>query len=134
MKEDMEFEDISVGIDHIDHEHVHLIRLLLDMLEALKGNAPTDTLLEKCSVLIKETRYHHDVEERLMLKVFFPDTEAHIGQHMKCLEYYNQLVKQIKSDDRANAAASVNYLLEWKRYHIQEADKKIADFLMTKPA
>lgn len=124
----------TTGIEAIDDEH-RLMLVHMDELECLlKTKTNTTAMLECCNRLFNTIRNHYDHEERLMLKHFFPDTEAHIGQHMNFLSMLGKLVQLIREEQFDTGLSTLTFLMNWKSSHIMDADKKYADFIKTKSA
>ena len=125
----------ETGLHAIDDEHKLLLIHIEELAYLLKKEHPeTDELLNCCNRLFTAVRSHYDHEEKLMLKHFFPDTEAHIGQHMQFLIMIGKLIQLIKDKEYPSALSNLEFLMKWKWEHIKDADKKYADFIQTKPA
>lgn len=123
----------QIGITAIDDGHVRMLIQIQEMDDLLKSSDDNSRILDCCNRIFSTVLAHYDSEERLMLKHFYPYTESHIGQHMNFIHMLGKLVQLIKNEEYETALSTLNFIRSWKLNHINEADKKYADFINTKP-
>lgn len=124
----------KTGISAMDEQHSTLLALTDKLLKSLNSDTTKETLLLQCSALVSATRLHFDDEERLMLKHFYPDTEAHIGLHMNHKNILASLISHIRGDQLTMARDTLVYLSRWHLDHINDADHKYADYIQSQSA
>lgn len=117
------------GFQEIDQQHQQILQTIGSLKDQLNASHSKDQCLKSCRYLIDILRNHYDVEERLMLKYFYPDTEGHIGQHMHYLNLLGKLIKLIKEGDILSAQNTLKFMETWYLDHLLDADRKYTDFI-----
>ena len=117
------------GFSQMDEQHDGILQIIDILVQQLADEEPLNQCLESCTTLINALRQHYDDEERFMLKSFYPDTEGHIGQHMTYLNHFSKLVNLIQTSHYALALSTLKFMRSWILDHMNDADKKYADFI-----
>lgn len=124
----------TIGIEEIDADHMKIIEVMEEIKVAVIDRQSDNEIAHLCNRLISVSRQHFDQEERLMLKYFYPDTEAHIGQHMAYINIIGTLIKNLKEAQYSFAIETLKYLANWFLHHIKDADGHYAKFIAEKIA
>lgn len=117
------------GFILMDQQHDEILEIIAVLTQYLSTNESQSLCLESCSSLVNALRQHYDDEERFMLKSFYPDIEGHIGQHMAYLNHFGKLVSLIRSNQLPLALSTLKFMRSWILDHMNDADKKYADFI-----
>jgi hemerythrin-like metal-binding protein len=121
--------DLHVGHEEIDEQHAALFDTVNRLHEALRAGRSRQELGDILSFLHTYTVTHFHAEEALMEASSYPGLPAHRTLH-------HELAQQVKDLDIKYAAGSMtlsimtmHFLRDWLSHHIQEEDRKLADFL-----
>lgn len=128
LKNDLYMLDIQT----MDAQHIEIHTIAHNLETLFQNTTDSKKLLAACNDLVIASRKHFDSEERLMLKYFYPDTEAHIGLHMTYTNILATLIGNIKGGFKSEAKDTLTYLLAWHRDHIRQADKQYAQYIQGK--
>ena len=120
---------LQTGIFKMDQQHKEIFLVAQSLSDAFQTLQTKEALLPICNRLFNVCRQHFDEEERLMLKFFYPHTEAHIGLHMDHTIILANLINNIKSDAYSDAMDTLAYLIKWHEDHISDADQHYADYI-----
>lgn len=128
MTEEIKSPLYITGYTIIDQQHLELLALmdrLIINIESQGEQATTDALFNH---ITQELRQHFDIEERLMLKLMYSDTDAHIGLHMKCLRIVTKLIYQSTYGKPDASLKPAYFLRAWLLDHFNSADKHYTEF------
>ncbi len=127
-------DKIIIGIETIDTDHDRLLELMEAIKVATIDRESSVNISQLCTQLVSLSRNHFDDEERLLLKYFYPDTEAHIGQHMTYMNIVATLINNLKEEQYSYAIETLQYLANWFVHHISDSDQRYAQFINNKIA
>lgn len=124
-------ETLLVGFKEIDDDHKILVDLINKLHVSANGPFANAEVLKNLDELVEYTSWHFRHEERLMRAHNYPDMTSHMAQHEALILKATQTREQfINLDD--NVLNDLNALLKnWLIHHIQNVDKKLANFLKT---
>jgi hemerythrin len=115
---------LATGIASIDAQHQQLVVYVNDLYDAMtqkKGREVTGKILTQ---LVDYTVKHFAHEEQWFAKAGYPDTQAHVKEHV-------DLTNQVKAFGAAFASGKatvdselMNFLRSWLMNHIMKSDKK----------
>ena len=120
---------LDIGIAEIDAQH----RQLHALLERLKQSTDkcygfaADAILAE---LVIQTRIHFAVEESLMRLLFFPDTEAHVEEHLRLTEQLEKLRKRAQDFEVADGLS--NFIQTWLIDHVNSFDREFVGHFIAK--
>jgi len=138
-----EWEDrFSVGVAEMDDQHQRLISLINELHESAQPDrernprtAAARELVTIASVLDKMIAYayHHlEDEEAYMVELGYPGYDKHKRDHKE----FTDRIRSFKSDfDEGRAVVSaeiMQFLQDWWRSHILDADKEYGPFFNEK--
>ncbi|MBL7004708.1 MAG: bacteriohemerythrin [Gammaproteobacteria bacterium] len=127
-------DDLSVGIEDIDHDHKRLINLINNLQTAVLYPAGESYERQALKDLIDYTVYHFDREEELMQKYDYPDFDAHQQTHKNMIEKVNNYVDRYESDSEEAIGELLKFLKIWLIKHIAGTDQEYSDHIKQKMA
>lgn len=124
------------GIKEIDLQHKKIFNCLNDLNVALEQLAEKEKILKLINRLDFYTTTHFDTEESYMLKLEYEKYD----EHKKIHEYFKEVYNKIKNNYLYKKNKSVYVLAvhltctlaEWLKYHFENEDKELAEFLKNK--
>jgi hemerythrin len=126
-------EEYSVGVREIDDHHRQLFSLLNSNLKSvIENNGELKTIAADVKELQEYAVTHFKAEEKLFLKINYPDAPAHIDEHKIFRKELHKLdTLADKTDDLARLKLLL-FLSTWFTKHIITADKKYVPYLTEK--
>lgn len=129
-------DKMSVGSESLDNDHRTLLGLINQLHNHLDAtpldHAALDAVFDE---LLAYTRYHFEVEERLMKLCRYPDYEVHRELHAALTDEVERLVAGFRADPaRFKPRKAYDFLSDWLMKHILREDMKYRPFLQNKPA
>jgi hemerythrin-like metal-binding protein len=125
-------EEYYVGIDFADVQHKQLVDIINRLHQALVNGEGRTVIGRTLNQLIRYTKAHFAVEEKILQSCGYPDFLAHRMEH-ECLTYaVFEFYQKLMSDDVCMTAHSVDFLKDWLGEEILNVDKKFAPFLRSK--
>ncbi len=127
--------DLSVGVEHIDDQHKILFKKANDLFEAGKERRAKEYINTMLDFLDDYTKQHFKDEEAYMEKISYPQIAAHKRAHAG---FVNDLAKLKSEYDKSggNIVVIVNankFVINWITNHINTMDKKIGEYVRTRP-
>ena len=121
-------ESYSVGVEHLNKQHMTLINQINLLHEAMKVGKGKETITEILDNLINYTATHFKSEEKLFSQYNFPDTEKHVVEHTTFVEE----VLTFKEDfDKGRIMVTfevMDFLKNWLIKHILGSDMEYKTF------
>jgi hemerythrin len=125
-------EKYYVGIAFADVQHKQLVDIINRLHQALVDGKGRKVVGKNLDDLIRYTRAHFAVEEKVLQSCGYPDFLAHHSEH-ECLAYdVLEFYQRIMSEDSSLSAHSVDFLKDWLGEEILDVDMKFAPFLKGK--
>jgi len=122
-------DNLSVGIESIDKQHIKLINLINNLYDAMsegKGSQIIELILKE---MIDYTDYHFNYEEKLFDKCNYQNTKEHILEHEKFKDQVSDFYVKFQSGNKYFSINLVNFLTDWLKNHIMISDKKYAPYI-----
>jgi len=116
------------GIREIDQDHRHLVDLLNESYEALKGGAAADQMQSVVDELVRYADYHFSCEEQLMVAASYPDYAEHKKEH----EIFTDRATEFQNcfeNGEVPAIAILSFLSNWITHHFLKTDVKFGAFV-----
>lgn len=123
-------DELSVGIEIIDKQHMILIRAINLLALAVQHNSSRDLMSEIFKTLVDYTDTHFAYEEELFDRFGYPETEDHKAKHRALLHRVLDLKKRWEAGESQIGAEVLKFLVDWLRNHILGTDKKYSGFLV----
>ena len=122
-------DSYNVNDKEIDRQHQRLVAMLNELHDSMMrgdGNRIMGNLLEN---LIKYTKTHFVMEEKLMLTSGYPGFSAHKAEHDALAAQVVKLFAEWKSGRVALSVTVLTFLKDWLQGHIVGSDTKLAAHL-----
>lgn len=123
-------EKYSVGVSELDEQHKQLIKILVELYEAMQAQKANEILGQIISKLVNYTKVHFSTEEKYMQQNNYPGFLEQKREH----ENFTAKVLAFKSDfDSGKTAMTVSitaFLKDWLTNHILLSDKKYSPYLV----
>lgn len=121
-------EGLCVGVDQIDEEHKHFIRILDRFNHAETQGLPADELYAMLVEVVLYTEEHFTNEEALMEAVGYPAADEHRMQHDLAETEVHRLASGTASEEEIRKTLG-RFILNWLILHIQSSDQKFGAWL-----
>jgi hemerythrin-like metal-binding protein len=126
-------EEYSVGVRELDDHHRELFSLLDSNLKSvIDKNENSNTIVADSKKLQEYAVTHFEAEEKLFLKIKYPDTIAHIQEHEEFRKELQKLDTLAHGTDDLARLKLLLFLSTWFTKHIITADKKYIPYLTEK--
>lgn len=123
-------EDLSVGVDLIDKQHMILVRAINLLGKGVQVGCTKELMAAIFDTLADYTVTHFAYEEELFQLFDYPATEAHKHEHAALLNRVTALKKKWESGETEIGQEVLNFLVNWLKKHILGSDKKYGPFLV----
>ncbi len=124
--------EYNFGIDEIDKQHQKLVALINKQHKYMKQQRGGKNSDEIIGELTDYCTYHFDYEEKLLGKYGYPESESHRQNHKDLVDQVNKF-KALRAEGSASVPIDLmNFLTDWLRTHILDADKAYVPFLKDK--
>ncbi len=127
-------DELSVGIEEIDRQHMELVALLNELHVAITEHRASGACLDILDKLIEYTRVHFTVEESLFRILGYPGYGPHKQEHEKLIEQIMGLQRKLKNESGNVTFELLHFLRGWLTHHILGTDKAYVPFLLSKGA
>ncbi|MDR2094125.1 MAG: bacteriohemerythrin [Treponema sp.] len=120
----------SVGIPVIDKQHKELVKMTNDLFLGCERTELTVVYFMKAiQKAVNYSKIHFATEEKYMLKVNYPEYEAHKKEHTA---FVTEVLNQIKLFEQGKTAplSFALFLKNWLLNHIAISDKKYSSYLI----
>ncbi len=118
--------EYETGYDRIDWEHMVFLDLVSEFVSEAEGNGEHTLLLRLAHEVYKYADFHFFSEERVMVKLSYPEAEHHRQVHKALLEELRVFIDSL-SIDRYQAEPMARFLVRWFLSHTANEDHKLAD-------
>lgn len=123
-------EKLSTEVLSLDHQHVELINLFNDFVEAVETDQPKEDICQLFETLLTHTKRHFEYEEQIMENIGFKDFYIHKSYHDSLLKDALLVLDDLKNNAAPeDIAASVTFLRALVVKHMVEQDLKIGKFI-----
>lgn len=121
--------EYETGIAEIDNQHKRLVEIINSIIEKLHSMKANSILLDILIELIEYSDYHFRSEEKLLIKINYPDYNSHRNEHIIFMEKLTKFGEDYSSG-KANVIINVlKFLQSWLNNHILEVDLKYAEYI-----
>jgi hemerythrin len=124
MENDIDEENLTLGLTSVDHAH----RVLLDALADLAQVSDLE-FVRNYPPLVAAIERDFEEEEALMDKAGVTSFKPHLEQHARMLSALHHAAPHVLEGDIAPGREAVVLLGQWLVFHISTMDKALADAL-----
>ncbi len=126
-------DELVVGLQEIDDEHKELFSLFQSLSSDISEDKDIKIVESAVAYLDEYTQGHFEKEERYMKDFKYPDRQEleHKKEHKKFIKDFSRLKTHLrkKGDTSLWSMKLEEFVRDWFVSHIQETDKKLAEFL-----
>lgn len=130
-------DDLSVGIDVIDKQHMRIVEYINELTQAIEGNSPNrrKIILDILNDTIDYTESHFGFEEAMMEDAGYPFLRAHRKVHELFVHKVVTLKTQLENGEDI-AVELRDALSRWLLNHIRNEDADYSKWVVAldKPA
>ncbi len=124
-------ESYSVGNAALDSDHRILITLLVQLHDAMDTGQSRDVVGSIINALAEYVDHHFQREEVILLRVGYPDTDAHCNAHRVLAAKVATIRDRWLAGEReALGDEVVDLLKKWLTEHIMVADKSYSPWVV----
>lgn len=120
-------DEYSIGLNTIDEQHKKLIRIINDLLVAMKSGKGKEVVGSAIDNLLSYTNEHFGFEEKVFARINYPEVSEHLNLHKSFVDK----IKGFKVDHEAGkillSMQIMNFLKDWLVKHIQGTDTRYVD-------
>lgn len=125
----MDWKDsYSVGVEHLDEQHMGLVNQINILHDAMKVGKAKATLTPILDKLIEYTATHFKSEEKLFEQYNFPDIEKHKVEHSSFVEEVLAFKRDFDKGRIMVTFEVMDFLKNWLIKHILGSDMDYKDF------
>ena len=128
-------ESLSVGVKSIDEQHKVWIEKLNTLSAAIASCQKTRHISRTLDFLMDYVEFHFAAEESFMTAKKYPAFSQHKSEHhqfrMTLMDLFVLAVKEDDAIDRLADSIS-KFQISWLKNHIQQTDRRFANFLRAK--
>ncbi|MGX9726908.1 MAG: bacteriohemerythrin [Candidatus Electronema sp. VV] len=121
-------ESLSVNVAEIDSQHRKLVAMINELHDAMKSGKGKDVMGRILSGLISYTDSHFKVEEKYFAQFKYPDTVAHVKEHVAFVKKVSDFRHDFESGRLTVSIDTLYFLRDWLQGHIKGTDKKYSAF------
>ena len=122
----------DVKVKLLNEQHQKLFDTLKELYGAMEDKSDKIALLRIINNLSLYIKQHLATEEALLEKYNYPDLEEQIEQHKLFINKIEEFKKDFEDNKFMLYFDMAIFLKTWIANHIEEIDKKYADFLNSK--
>jgi len=122
-------DKFSVGVDEIDRQHKHMMRLINNIDEVLVKGGNYESITPIVSELVDYAKTHFSYEEKLLKANNCPEFERHQKSHIQLHKELTDWQEKLKNCNPDMLKEMMTILRLWFPGHILSADKKHAEYL-----
>jgi hemerythrin len=122
--------EYETGYDRIDWEHRVFLDLVSEFVLAVDEGQEHTLILRLAHEIYKYADFHFFSEERVMVKIGYPDAEHHRQVHRALLEELRTFIESLATDG-CLADSLARFLVRWFLSHTANEDHKLADTVAT---
>jgi len=121
--------DYDLDIPQIDDQHRELVAMINELYAALKADDSGSIVDEILNRLLQYVEIHFETEETSMRENHYPELDGHIFLHEVLREEVLDLKKLQLQGGEVATFELLNFLAEWLKNHIANADKMFGKYL-----
>lgn len=120
----------ELGVEDIDLQHHYFANLINRLAQDFAVITDAKLRLSLLAELNAYARFHFVSEENLMARHGYPDADAHRALHLRLIDELSARETQmIMKNEPADAAAVLDFLVQWFLGHTTREDRAFADYL-----
>lgn len=125
-------DDLRVGNETIDSQHAGLYEAVNRLHDAMRNGRSREELGDILAFLHTYTLEHFQTEELFMRDKGYPSLESHKALHEGLVIQIKELEEKYAAGTMTLSIMTMHFLKNWLTSHIQDEDRKLAEFLRAK--
>jgi len=125
-------DELSVGVESIDHDHKKLINLINTLQTAVMYPSGESYERQALKEVVDYTIYHFKREEELMKECEYPDFETHKKTHIAMIEKINGFMEAYEQNSEGAICDLTRFLKVWLIEHIAGTDQQYMPYMEKK--
>lgn len=117
-------ESMSVGVEELDSQHRHLLRMFHGLEEAMKAGHGRDELVRLMHGLTEYAIEHFGAEERLMQTTKYLELAEHNAEHRQFIAQILEFNRKHKQGNVLLTTEMMLFLRDWIITHIRDTDQR----------
>lgn len=122
-------EAYNLGIPEIDRQHQQLVKLLNDLLMAMRDGQTQAVIDSIISGLLQYASMHFDTEEAYLERYDYPETDKHKQEHQGFTARIHELNTRLQQKKSGVALEAMEFMTDWLNQHIRGSDKLFLFYL-----
>ncbi|MGB5345506.1 MAG: hemerythrin family protein [Woeseia sp.] len=118
-------DEYSVGVQSMDDEHRHMIELINDVYEELRGHPDADSIEQFLGDVYHAIAAHFALEERLMREAAYAEYAAHKEDHEELLDQIRDMMDSVSRNGEQGLAMLEQRLSAWFGNHFATFDARL---------
>lgn len=118
--------NLEVGIDFIDQDHIQLIDVINEVYELIEVKAAAPQIAKAFNKLSAVTLSHFAHEEQKMAEIHYKYEVAHRAEHKKLINEFKMLKMKFDATNVLSETTSM-FLRDWLLKHIATVDAAFAE-------
>ncbi len=118
----------------MEREHAGQLSMFNDLKAAIRAGAPDTLVYALLDELVEHTNLHFLSEQLAMKLHAYEASESHLIEHERLLAEVQNLKQNLATATETDKQSLIEALRSWLIMHIQTADKKLAEYLLTRSA
>lgn len=122
-------DTLETGHAGIDADHKQLAGLFNRLRNALESGAENAFCTAVLDDIVRHTKAHFELEQRLMIQHRYPKSEQHAAEHAMLIRQALDFRNSFDAGTDASRPAQMRFADVWLAFHILFSDKELAAFL-----
>jgi len=122
-------DTLDTGHAEMDADHKQLAGLFNRLRDAIDGGNAKASCAEVLDDIIRHTRAHFELEQRLMIQHQYPKAEQHAAEHAMLIRQAQDYRNSFDTESDASRSAQIRFADVWLAFHILFSDNELAAFL-----
>ena len=122
-------DSLSIGVDKIDDEHRHLIKLINAVVAIAKESGSKKEFVKAMSLLREYTVIHFDNEENYMESIEYPHLFEHSQDHKVLKSSVKDFQARLYREEKIEYKEVLDFLKDWLVGHLLGHDMKIKEYM-----
>ncbi len=121
--------DYELDIPQIDAQHKELVNMINTLYESIREDHSSQTVNQTLNRLLRYVEVHFETEEALMRQRRYPGYDNHLLLHKYLRDKVLDLKKEQLQGREIATFELLNFLVDWLKNHIANADVAIARYI-----
>ncbi|SDP45013.1 bacteriohemerythrin [Desulforhopalus singaporensis] len=125
-------DELSICIAEIDQQHQKWLTMVNEFYDSMTNGSSDEIMLKIIGRMRLFAERHFGMEEELMQRHQASFVEEHAKEHQAFLDKFVQVEIDYRAKKKSVTLDVLNFLNNWLLTHINDTDKKMGQFLVSK--